>query len=78
MNTLLKRLGPATEYQFFFTWCLESKEVISAKAMKPSAEDLKANDEGGAVDPGRRTAVAGWSLLTGAFFFERSKHQALR
>ena len=54
-----------------------SQDVIPAKAMKLSAEDVKAYDEILAPDPGRRTIAMTWSAATGAFFSEREKYYEL-
>ena len=51
-----------------------SQDVIPAKAMKLSADDVKAYNEIIALGSGRRTVVMTWSAPTGAFFLEREKY----
>ena len=54
-----------------------SQDVIPAKAMKLSVDDMKACEEIVALDPGRRTILTTWSPSTGAFFVERNKYYEL-
>ena len=50
-----------------------SQDVIPAKAMKLSAEDVKAYNEIIALDPGRKTIAKICNPTAGAFLLEREK-----